>query len=78
MIINKKKEFEKSQLRAIISSNPKITTDGILKYISYYKMPGNWYPMKISRLIKEMKNINKITKYNKDKNAWEFLYYIDN
>jgi len=76
--VYKKKDFSKLQLHAIISANPGITTEEILKYISYYKMPGNWYPMKISRLIKEMTYINKIIKYNKNKNAWEFLYYIDN
>lgn len=72
-------EFEKHQLRIILRNNPGITQAEILQHIKDLKMPGNWYQVKISRLLIEMKtngeNIIKQPYYRHDIKMWEYKYY---
>jgi hypothetical protein len=49
-----KTEYAKHQIRAIVRRLPGITQQEILDTILEYKMPGNWYQQKVSRLLWRM------------------------
>lgn len=73
------KEFNKYQLRSIIRHNPGITSSELLYTLTEYKMVGNWYQQKISRLLLEMENIDKNIKSTRIGNytgGYQVRYYI--
>ncbi len=49
-----KTDYAKHQIRAVLRRSPGITQQELLDTILEYKMPGNWYQQKVSRLLWRM------------------------
>ena len=69
-------DYEKFQIRAIIRNNPGITPEEML--IKLNELDNNWrYIMKVYRRLNKMTGIKTIMEYDKKINRQVYKYFIE-
>ncbi len=68
-------DYEKFQISAIIRNNPGITTKELLEKLRY--LDSSWTRLRIYRRLNTIDSIKRIRKFNKEINRFEYLYLIE-